>query len=584
MQPHQRTEGSVNGAARSAHRKTALVTGHTTADYFRRLRRRLEVGLALAYIVPLAGLSLYFHFQFNLTLKESGKLHLAALAESQRNTVDLFLQERVVNIFMLFHGQGFHLNPTPDEMQGYLQSLREASDAFIDVGFFGEDGVQIGYAGPYPYLLGRDYSREQWFTKLMGQERNYYFSDIYLGFRQKPHFTIAVKQTIDNHRLVMRATLDPDKLYLFLRTISRGKGVDSALINREGKYQVVDPDRGEPLASAVYLPPPSPGSGAEEVNWKGDPSLVGYAWLQEAPWVLVTRQPLDKAYAGMYAARRFMIVGTALLILFIVGTIWLITDRLLRRAQATEESREELRSQLLHAAKLVSVGELAAGVAHEINNPLAIIASESGLIGDMLDPQFKMDCSPEKIRAELAHIDHAVYRARGITQKLLSFVRKSDAKLAAVNLNKVLDEVVSGLKEREFKVANIQLIRDYDLDLPPVMVEADQMRQVFLNLINNAGDAIEGPGRITLTTRHSPEEVRVTVTDTGKGMTSEQMSRIFVPFFTTKEVGKGTGLGLAISLSIVQAMGGKIEVQSMPGAGSSFTVVLPLEAEGGTDA
>jgi two-component system NtrC family sensor kinase len=311
---------------------------------------------------------------------------------------------------------------------------------------------------------------------------------------------------------------------------------------------------------------------------------VGYAWLQEAPWVLVTRQPLEKAYAGMYAARRFMIVGTATLILFIVGTIWLITDRLLRRAQATEESREELRSQLLHAAKLVSVGELAAGVAHEINNPLAIIASESGLIGDMLDPQFKMDCSPENIRAELAHIDHAVYRARGITQKLLSFVRKSDARLAAVNLNTVVDEVVSGLKEREFKVANIQLIRDYDLDLPRVMVDADQMRQVFLNLINNAGDAIEGPGRITLTTRHSPEEVRVTVTDTGKGMTSEQMNRIFVPFFTTKEVGKGTGLGLAISLSIVQSMGGRFEVQSMPGAGSSFSVVLPLEAEGGTDA
>jgi two-component system NtrC family sensor kinase len=102
------------------------------------------------------------------------------------------------------------------------------------------------------------------------------------------------------------------------------------------------------------------------------------------------------------------------------------------------------------------------------------------------------------------------------------------------------------------------------------------MRQVFLNIINNAGDAFEKPGTITLATRRNDEAVCVSITDTGKGMTSEQIGRIFDPFYTTKEVGKGTGLGLSISLNIVQAMGGRIEVQSMPGAGSCFTVVLPI--------
>jgi len=541
----------------------------------------MEVGLVLAYVIPSAMRSVYFHFQFNYTLKDSGKLHLSALAESQRNTIDLFLQERVVNIFKLFHSDRFTVTPSEDDMQGFLQSLREASDSFIDVGFFNEAGVQIGYAGPYPYLLGRDYSHEGWFEKLKGRGDNYYISDIYLGFRQKPHFTIAVKQMIDGRGYVMRATLDPDKLYLFLRSLNRGQGVDSALINQEGYYQVVDPDRGEPLSRTVFMPPASPKSGAEEVNWQDDVSLVAYAWLGEAPWVLVTRQPLAQAYAAMYQARKVMIIGTALMVLLVVGAIYLITDRLFRRAQATEESREELRSQLLQAAKLVSVGELAAGVAHEINNPLAIIASESGLIRDMLDPEFKMDASPESIRAELEHIDRAVYRARGITQKLLSFVRKQDAKLVPSNLNQLLDEVVSGLKEREFKVANIQLIRDYDLDLPEIPVYPDQLRQVFLNLINNAGDAIEGPGKITLTTRHDDENntIAITVTDTGKGMTPDQMSRIFMPFYTTKEVGKGTGLGLPISLSIVESHGGRIEVQSVPDAGSSFTVVLPIQPE-----
>jgi two-component system NtrC family sensor kinase len=557
----------------------AQVRGHMgTAEYFKRLRRRLEVGLLIAYLVPLSILSLYFHFQFNLTLKESGKLHLLALAESQKNTMDLFLQERVVNIFNLFHMSEFTLAPAERDMQSYLNNLREVSDAFVDVGFFNDSGVQIGYAGPYPYLHGRDYSHEQWFRTLMGQERNYFISDIYLGFRQKPHFTIAVRQLFDGKPFVMRATLDPDKFYMFLRGQSRGKGVDSSVLNLGGNYQIVDPDHGELLGRSDYVPPAGEDSGTNEFKAGGGQELVAYARLREAPWCLIVRQPVDVAYAEMYRARTVMIAGTAALVLIMIAVIWLIVNRLLRRAQAVEESRAELKSQLLHAAKLVSVGELAGGVAHEINNPLAIIASESGLIRDMLDPQFGATATPQRITAALDQVDKAVFRARNITEKLLSFVRKSEHRMVPCSLNRLLDDVVGGVKEQEFRVSNIKLVRNYALDLPELMLDPDQMRQVFLNIINNAHDAINGSGKITLTTRHDNGTVSATVTDTGSGMTSERMQKIFMPFFTTKEVGKGTGLGLPISLNIVEAMGGRIEVQSMPGAGSSFTVVFPQAA------
>jgi two-component system NtrC family sensor kinase len=106
-------------------------------------------------------------------------------------------------------------------------------------------------------------------------------------------------------------------------------------------------------------------------------------------------------------------------------------------------------------------------------------------------------------------------------------------------------------------------------------LDPDQIRQVFLNLINNAGDAIEGAGKVSLITSHDDSVVKITITDTGKGMTTEQMGKIFLPFYTTKEVGKGTGLGLSVSLSIVEALGGRIELQSTPGKGSSFIVILP---------
>jgi two-component system NtrC family sensor kinase len=528
-------------------------------------------------MVPLAILSLYFHFQFNVTLKESGKLHLTTLAESQRNTIDLFLQERVVNVFNLFHTSEFKLRPSQEDMARYLQHLREISDAFVDVGFLDSSGIQIGYTGPFPYLQGKDYSDEPWFQTLMEQNRNYHITDIYLGFRHKPHFTIAVKQILEGKPHVMRATLDPDKLYLFLRTIGKGKVADSALINREGMYQIVDPGRGELLGPSPYMPPEPAGAGANEVATNGDTELFAYAWLGEVPWVLVVSQPLKIAYAEMYSVRRIMIAATALIVVLLITATSLTTNRLLRRAQATDESRKELKSQLFHAAKLVAAGELAGGVAHEINNPLAIIASESGVIRDMLDPQFGMECTPDNIRKELDYIDEAVFRARDITQKLLNFVRKSESRLVPCNVNRILEEVVGGLKEREFRVSDIELVRDFDPHLPDIMLDPDQMSQVFLNIINNAGDAIEGSGTITLVTGCNERHIRVTITDTGKGMTSEQIKRIFDPFYTTKEVGKGTGLGLSITLSIVQATGGSIEVQSMPGAGSSFTVVLPCD-------
>ena len=563
-------------------KQTQTANGDGTKNYFRRLKIRLLASMSIAFLIPLIILSVYFHVQFNQTLKNSGKLHLTSLSESLRNTIDLFLQERVVNIFNLFHGEGFKLNPTQEDMNGYLRNLIETSDAFVDVGFLNKSGHKKGYAGPFPYLHEKDYSKEGWFTSLMNQTANYYISDIYMGFRNKPHFTIAVKQLVDDNIYVMRATLDPGKFYLFLRTIGRGKGVNAALINSAGEYQVVDPEQGKPLDQSHFKPSVSTGSCVVELKKEGKSELVACAWLREVPWVLSIRQPLDIAYADMYKTRRIIIFSTILVIIMILSFILFSTSRLLNRAEANEEARKELKSQLFHAAKLVSVGELAAGIAHEINNPLAIISSQCGVIRDMFDPEVGGDAhmkpeTPDTIVREVSIMEGAVGRARDITQKLLKSARKSKPRLIESNVNQILDDVVDGLMEKEFQVENIALIRDYDPNLPQILLDPDQIYQVFQNIVNNAGDSIEGPGKITLTTRIKDKNVQVVVSDTGKGMTHEQMEKIFFPFFTTKEVGKGTGLGLAISLSIVESMGGSIDVQSMPDAGSSFFISLPIK-------
>jgi two-component system NtrC family sensor kinase len=547
--------------------------------YFRQLRFRLRIGLLGAFIVPLAALSVYFHFQFQNTLKATAKMNLVTISESQRNTIDLFLQERVVNIFSLLHSKEFSTAPTRATMDNYLQNLRRVSDAFIDVGFLNSNGIQIGYAGPFPYLQNKTYVNEKWFLSLMKKDRDYYISDIYLGFRNKPHFTIAVRQMIDGQLYAMRSTLDPDKFYMFLRTISHNKGVESALINNAGIYQIVDPGQGELFGLSDFIPPEPTLPGVQEIKKNGDSILVAYSWLKETAWALIVREPLSIAHAQMYRARRVLMTGTAFIILIVAAAIWLTTNTLLNKAQENAEKREELDRQLLHVSKLASVGELATGVAHEINNPLAIILASSGVIRDMLNPEFAMDGGPENIIKELENIEAAIFRARGITHQLLDYGRKNIPQPVACNVNQIVDDVLHGFKEREFEIANIKVNRDYDPQLPEVMVDPDQIRQVFLNLINNAGDAISGSGTITISTSRDKDHIRIAVTDSGKGMNYDQIQKIFDPFYTTKQTGKGTGLGLSVSLSIVKSMGGSIDVQSMPGAGSTFIVLLPIQPE-----
>ena len=548
-----------------------------TQAYFKQLKLRLRVGFLITCVVPFVALSVYFHFQFSFTLKESAKLNLVAISESQRSTIDLFLQERVVNIFSQFQSEEFNLTPSRYTMENYLRNLRRVSGAFIDVGFINEKGIQIGYAGPFPYLQDKMYANEKWFTALVQQDQNYFISDIYLGFRNKPHFTIAVKQIIDDHLCVMRSTLDPDKFYMFLRTISQGKGVESVLINAEGVYQIVDPDRGKLFDSSDFRPPSQTGSGVQEISQNDGPILVAYAWLRETPWALIVREPLKIAHESMYRARRIIITSTTLIIVIIAMVIWFTINRLIKNALDNAEKREELQVQLLHASKLASVGQLATGVAHEINNPLAIVIATTGVIRDRLNPEFDLDASPESICKELDTIDSAAFRARVITRQLLDYGRKAPPLPVNCNLNRLLADVISGFKQREFEVENIAIMRNYDPKLPDIVADPDQVRQVLLNLINNAGDAIQGSGSITIATACDGEYVRVTVTDTGQGMTSDQMKKVFDPFYTTKQAGKGTGLGLSVSLSIVAAMGGTIDVQSMPGAGSSFTISLPID-------
>ena len=241
--------------------------------------------------------------------------------------------------------------------------------------------------------------------------------------------------------------------------------------------------------------------------------------------------------------------------------------------------RKELMSQMLQSERMAAVGRLASGVAHEINNPLAVIGEIAGFLGSLIGEGAKT--GEEELRSELTEglpkILKQVIRVRDITQRLLTFARKTEARVDIADVNASLEEILPFL-EKEAKLAQATIHRDYQEDLPRTPIEEMQLQEVFINLITNAIHAVakNSGGNIWLTTRAEGGKVVVTVKDDGPGIDESVRNRLFEPFVTTKAVGEGTGLGLSICYGIVKRYDGEIRVFSQPGQGATFTVILPV--------
>lgn len=277
-------------------------------------------------------------------------------------------------------------------------------------------------------------------------------------------------------------------------------------------------------------------------------------------------------------------------------------ETVLEQQYSAEKELEDTRIQLFQQEKLASVGQLAAGVAHEINNPMGFISSNLRTLkkyGGKLDEYIKAlqaslsacqshpDCSEiEELRKKnrtdfiISDIDNLVEesldgseRVRRIVSDLKNFSRVDQAELSLADINACLDSTINIAMNELKYVADI--VRDYG-EIPPVECYIQQLNQVFMNLLVNAANAIDGHGTITIRTWVADDKMNISISDTGKGILPEHLPKLFEPFFTTKDVGKGTGLGLSISYDIVKKHGGLISVETEVGKGTTFIVTIPL--------
>jgi two-component system NtrC family sensor kinase len=534
--------------------------------YFRRLWNSVVVALLAASFIPLLviGGGMYFH---TVTLIEEKTLaNLRTEVSYHRKAIDEFLTERSLNLKLLASNLGLEYLTAPGNLEKAFSSLLSEISCFTDLGVIDDQGRHLAYVGPYD-LLSRNYSNAPWFKEL--KEREIYISDVFLGFRNEPHFIIAVKQTTDDGYWIIRATVDTDYFDSMVKDVLSERRGDAFLVNRSGRFQSSPRSAGKIMGQweVEHL---EDFQGVKVEKTKHDVTVM--ASLNEVPWVCVAKFDRSEVYRALRNTRNVAAAVLGLGALIIVLTVLLTTNYLFTRLETKRRSIRFLDQQLRHSSRMASSAKLGEGFVREINDTLSNI----DLVTDWLEELSRRDLSKElnleEFQESLKQIKGEVSRTRRSTEKFLKATRPSMPVIDDIRVSDILDEIVE-LMDREFHFNRIKVTRSYAEPSPLIRSDPSQLRQVFQNLILNALAAIRKDGEITLEVRQQGEGVSVIVSDTGPGIKEDLQAKIFDPLFTTRP--DGTGLGLAVSAGIVEKLGGRISVKSEPGKGATFTVELP---------
>ena len=538
------------------------------------LRKNFVLIVCATAIIPLLLMAAINYYQYQSVLKEEIVKPLRRLITSTKHSLELFLSERESTLRLLIRERTFEELSSQARLNFIFQSLKAEFPEFVDLGLIDASGLQRSYSGPYE-LKGKNYKDQDWFQEV--QLRGVYVSDVFLGYRKFPHFVIAIRRdTVEGDFYVLRATIDTEKFNQLINTISLRPGSDIFLIDRNGILQTPSRHHGSVLEKVTFpIPPMSQEAVIGETKDQHGERLFGYAYLRGAAFILVLIKEPGEVMAGWFTLKiellLVLVVSVAVILIVSIRTTGLLVDRI----READQKRESFHAEMEHTGKLASLGRLAAGVAHEINNPLAIINEKAGLLKDLVE--FSQEYHDrEKLISQVDSILRSVNRCREVTHRLLGFAKRMDVKVETIYLNELLQEVL-GFLEKEAFHRSITVSFNLAPELGPISHDRGQLQQVFLNIINNAFEAVEDGGNITIATRENetdPGTVEVTFTDDGRGIHPDDLKHIFDPFYSRGKE-QGTGLGLSISYGIIAKCGGDIRVESELAKGSTFTVVLP---------
>jgi two-component system NtrC family sensor kinase len=540
------------------------------------------VALAIIIITPRIVASTVNLHQFRKAYKTNVSNELSVMAERHSATVDSFINDRLSDVRVIAREHPIDRLRQPEFLRRVLNLMREEyHGAFVDLGLVDAEGTQVAYAGPFNLQMA-DYSAYQWFQEISVNES--YISNVFAGLRGSPHFIVATQRRVGDEFYVVKATIDFEAFNALVENLRIGTTGFAFIINRQGEYQT-NPHFEVALNRQPYIDllegriRTDRTTVLEGEDFLGRNAIFTFAPLKQGQWFLCYQQETSDAFEELNRVRDFAIAVSIVASLAAIFAGFVISRNLAQRLAQASHERTVMSHQVIETGRLASIGELAAGIAHEINNPVAIMVQEAGWIDDLLadeDPASSENL--QEIKRAVAQIRTQGDRCKEITYKLLSFARKTDPTIKEIDLNEIVTEVI-GLTSQKTRYANVHVEVRLSPNLPNIHASATEVQQVFLNLVNNAIDAIERPGgTVTITTRSEGDRVILEVRDTGKGIPEANLARIFDPFFTTKPVGQGTGLGLSICYGIVDKMGGRITVESEIEKGTTFIVFFPIKA------
>ncbi|RJQ66511.1 MAG: sensor histidine kinase [Desulfobacteraceae bacterium] len=525
-------------------------------------------------LVPLIFITLVDYKVTEQALEQEFRLRTARVVSNARRVIGFFLSERQSALDFIVRDNSPAALSDPERLEAILGSLKKSfGGGFMDLGVIGADGDQIAYVGPFR-LEHKDYHDQPWFQLVV--DRGIYISDVFLGYRQVPHLIIAVKQSLpDGSFQVLRASLGIKPFEELLAHMELSGLGDAFIVNARGILQTNSRYYGRVL-DKLSLPVPEyyPSTQVMEgANARGETLLVGYRFIEGTPFILMVAKSQQDLMQPWRSTRLKLILFLVFSVTLILAVIFGTATYMVRNMHLADEKRLMSLHQVEYANKMASIGRMAAGVAHEINNPLAIINEKAGLIKDLftIKRQYAAD---EKLIGIVDAIIGSVQRAGKITKRLLTFARNFDASIEKLKLEEVVREVISFV-EREAQVRAIQIRLDIAANIAPIETDRGKLQQILLNIINNAFAAMGDDGHLEIGVQPVADGVSMRICDDGCGIPAEDLHRIFEPFFSTKTGQGGTGLGLSITYNLVHEIGAEIEVTSAVGQGTCFTIHLP---------
>lgn len=542
---------------------------------YAKLQRNIILITLLVAFAPLFALGTIIYSQFFQIYRTKVEEQIQYRARAQAEAVDLFLKERVAILAAMADTHSYQEMIQEKHLAEVFRVMNLRAGALVDLGVINNAGQHLAYVGPYD-LRGLNYYQQSWFGEVMS--KGSYISDVYMGYRLLPHFIIAVKRQEGENSWILRATVDPDVFGSLVRSAQLGKSGDAFIVNGEGFYQTRPRFDGQILTVCKIAPSLFGGRTniVEKKNDQGKTLLYAGSWLNNGKWLLLISQDLTEEMTGLFATRN---VGIFLILLGIaaIAVTTVFTTRItVKHLKDADERTNSLNAQLMQSDKLAALGKMAAGVAHEINNPLAVILQKTGWMEDLLaEGDFQKSQNVEEFKTSIKKIEEHVERARKVVHSMLGYARRMEPRLEDVDVNDTVNQTIAILNNYA-RINNIEIQTEMDPTLPIIAGDQAKLQQVFLNLISNAIDAIGKNGRINVKSARSAGHILVRVTDNGPGIPEEMQRKVFDPFFTTKSAGKGTGLGLWISYGIMEKMGGNISLNSKAGEGTTFLVQIPI--------